>query len=169
MHGSSLQGEKAMNSDQQTLSRKMMRSFFQFRKNAWHEFSIPGLKPSEMRLLFCIKRGSRESDDIKVSEISKLLNVTSPTVTQLVNGLEEKGLVERHFDKSDRRVVNIRLTAQGEHVTQKASDVFLGLTDELIQYLGEQQSVKLVELLEKVNHYFNEKRSEVQSNMSEWS
>lgn len=95
--------------------------------------------------------------EMKVSEISKQLHVTSPTITQLLNSLEANGLIERHSDVIDRRAVGITLTGKGEIVTQQAADAFLASLNGLVEYLGEEQSTQLAELLFKVFRYFNER------------
>lgn len=97
------------------------------------------------------------NSDIRVSEISKLLHVTSPTITQLLKGLEANGLVERRIDPHDRRAVSILLTEKGEAITQKAMDDMSAIFQGLIEYLGEEQSNQLVELLSEAFHYFNER------------
>ncbi|QQZ62306.1 MarR family transcriptional regulator [Paenibacillus sonchi] len=83
------------------------------RKTHW-QHTVEGHKPSEMTLLITIARRSREGEEgLKVSEISRFMGLTPPTVTQLINSLEAKQMVERLPDANDRRVVRIRLTEQG--------------------------------------------------------
>ncbi|GIP36430.1 MarR family winged helix-turn-helix transcriptional regulator [Paenibacillus sp. J2TS4] len=149
-----------MESGDQTTERKLLRAFMQFKKADWHERSISGYKPSEVKLLFCLRHGRNEGmEEMKVSEISRRLHVTSPTVTQLINALEAEGLVERNIDSVDRRVVQVRLTEKGDKVTRKAKEVFAASFRGLVDYLGEEDSEKLAELLSKVFVYYNEKQS----------
>lgn len=149
-------------------SQKLMRAFMQFEKSSWHQRSIAGCKPSEIKVLFCIKRSMRpDVPTMKVSDISKFLHVTSPTVTQLIKGLEANGLVERHIDQTDRRAIDIQLTEKGEIVTQQAANDFYCSFKGLIEYLGEEQSNQLADLLSKVFLYFNEK--EANFHTSQWS
>lgn len=141
-----------------TTERKLLRAFMKFKRADWHERSVLGYKPSEIKLLFCLRFGRIEGlEEMKVSEISRRLHVTSPTVTQLINALEANGLVERNIDSTDRRVVQVRLTEQGDEVTRKAKEVFAASFRGLVEFLGEADSEKLVELLTKVFAYYNEK------------
>src|SRR5215469_12062125 len=146
-------------------SQKLFRAFMQFSKAQWHQRSIAGCTPGEIRVLFCIRRGVKpDAPDIKVSEISKLLHVTSPTVTQLLKGLEANGLIERNVDPSDRRAVGITLSEKGKMVTQQAAEAFSASLQGLVEYLGEEQSNQLAELLSRAVRYYNEKAaSEYQS------
>jgi DNA-binding MarR family transcriptional regulator len=161
-------GDEQMERTASATEQKLMRAFMQFHKAEWHERSIAGCKPSEIRVLFCIRKGVRpDMPEMKVSEISKLLQVTPPTVTQLLKGLEAHGLVERRDDPTDRRSVGISLTKKGEMVTQKAMDAFYSSLRGLIEYLGEDQSNQLVDLLSKVSRYYHEKA--VSLNNSYWN
>jgi DNA-binding MarR family transcriptional regulator len=139
-------------------AQRLLRSFMQLNKAEWHKQSVAGCKPSEIRVLFCIKKGMNPSTpEMKVSEISKQLHVTSPTVTQLIKGLEANGLIERNVDPIDRRAVGITLTEKGEKVAQKAAEAFSASIHGLIEYLGEEQSNQLAELLSRVSRYYSEK------------
>ena len=149
-------------------AQKLMKTFMQFNKVEWHQRSIAGCTPSEIRLLFCIRKGAKpDTPDMKVSEISKRLHVTSPTITQLLKGLEANGLIERNIDLTDRRAVGISLTERGEMVTQQAAEAFSTSLNGLIEYLGEEQSNQLAELLSKVSRYFSERAASM--NHSQWN
>lgn len=147
-----------MDSQYTETTQKLLHAFMQFSKAEWHQRSIMGYKPSEIRVLFCIRNSARGGmPEMKVSEISKRLHITSPSVTQVMKTLEAQGLVERKIDPADRRAVGITLTEKGELVTQKAGEEFVRSLQGLIDYLGEEQSEQLAELLLKVFTYFHEK------------
>jgi DNA-binding MarR family transcriptional regulator len=145
-----------------------MRAFMQFGRAEWHQRSVAGYKPSEVKVLMCVKKGIKppDSSDIKVSEISKRLHVTSPTITQLIKGLEANGLIERHVDPTDRRAVGIKLTERGEKVTEQAIEAFSTSINGLIEYMGEEDSNRLADLLYKAISYYSEKAAS--ENYSYW-
>jgi DNA-binding MarR family transcriptional regulator len=148
--------------DVNPIVQRLMRCFTQFNKALWYQRTIAGCKPSEIRVLFCVQRSTAPgTGEIKVSEISKLLQVTSPTVTQLLKGLEKNGLIERRIDPVDRRAVGIRLTEKGEEVTRQATEAIAASLNGLIEYLGEEESRQLVEILSKVFRYFSEQEASV--------
>jgi DNA-binding MarR family transcriptional regulator len=137
--------------------QKLLKSFMEFRKIGWHNKKIAGYNPSEFKVLVTIQREANEKKtEMKISEISQFLQVTPPTITQIINVLEKDGLVERTIDPEDRRAVKIKLTPEGLKVTAKArlafSETFLGLID----FLGEEESEQLADLLSKVQQYFNQ-------------
>lgn len=136
-------------------AQRLINTFMQFRRSRWHEKKIAGFNPSEFKIMSVLNQGMKEnSDGMKVSEISERLHVTPPTVTQLINSLEKEELVERTIDPNDRRSVNVRLTGKGIEVTRQAREAFKETFLGLIDYLGEEDSDKLAELLSKVNEYY---------------
>lgn len=138
-------------------AKQLLLAFSHFKKVSFSKLmSNSQYKPSEIKLLISLKHGLKHSDEgMMVSELSKYLRVTSPTVTQLANRLENSGLILRTFDKTDRRIVRIKLTEKGMTIVKKAEEKFYESLNELIRYLGEEDSEKLVELLLKVANYFD--------------
>ncbi len=155
-----------MHSTTEATARKLAQSLKQFNR-AFMQFhraeaqqNFAGCKPSEIGVLLTISHGAKsEVRDMKVSEISKVMHVTSPTITQVLKSLEANGLVERRIDPTDRRAVGITLTDRGEQVAQRAEEAFLTTSRGLADYLGEEQSNQLAELLVKAFRYFREKET----------
>ena len=89
-------------------AQKLLQSFMKFRKTGWHDKKIAGFNPSEFRVIATIQRYANDNNtEMKVSEISQLLQVTPPTITQIINILEKDQLIERTVDPEDRRAVKI--------------------------------------------------------------
>lgn len=149
-----------------TSAHRLLEAFVRFRRLHWRQHSsavhpVSGLTPSEMILMSYIKDGAATGGEgVTVSELSNSLNVASPTITQQINSLETHSFVERSIDKEDRRVVRIRLTEKGLQAQQKASETLLATINGLVDYLGEEDSDRLADLMTKVFHYFSEVRSE---------
>ena len=55
-----------------------------------------------------------EGDGVTIGVISQKRGVDAPTITGIVQRLEQSGLVERRHDRRDRRVVKVYLTAEGQ-------------------------------------------------------
>ena len=60
-----------------------------------------------------------EKSPVRLSELSKRMNISGPTVTGLVDRLERSGLVKRIPDKGDRRAINVDLTTKGKNIARK--------------------------------------------------
>lgn len=116
-----------------------------------------GHKPSELTLMICIEKWNHSADEgLKVSEISRFLGFSPPTITQLINSLEAKNMVERHADSLDRRVVRVKLTDQGKELTRRAESHRNTVLNRLVEHIGEKESIQLTELLLKVNTFIED-------------
>jgi len=60
-----------------------------------------------------------EQSPVRLSQLSKKLQISAPTVTGIVDRLERSGFVERIPDNKDRRVINVDLTAKGRQIAKK--------------------------------------------------
>lgn len=56
---------------------------------------------------------------LRVGEIATRMQVEGPHVTRHLNGLEQRGLVERVVDADDRRARRVALTAEGEETADR--------------------------------------------------
>jgi DNA-binding MarR family transcriptional regulator len=56
-------------------------------------------------------------------QLAALLDVSAATVVQMVDHLEDRGLLARHRDSTDRRVYRLHLTTRGESALEKATAI----------------------------------------------
>ncbi len=70
---------------------------------------------SQMKVLMLV----RENGAMRVGVLAQHLNVSTPTITGIIDRLVREGLVERQDDPSDRRVVLNRLTPQGQALMER--------------------------------------------------
>lgn len=144
-----------MDNSRKEIIQNLFNAFDQFNKLDWNQSPVAGLKRSEVFTLFSIKRiMDSKSSSVKITDISKSLGVAPPTITQLITGLKQKGYVERSINTNDRRSVQIVLTEKGWHAIDKASNVFNKYFEGVVEYLGEEKSNELVNLLVMVFNYF---------------
>ncbi len=71
--------------------------------------STSGLTPSQQSALAVIDRRG----PITLGDLARFEQVAPPTITRIVAKLEDRGLVERTVDRSDRRVARLSITAAG--------------------------------------------------------
>jgi len=60
--------------------------------------------------------------DVLMGDLAEGLGISYPSATNMVKRLERQGLVERTVNPSDRREVEVRLTAKGEAICQRMED-----------------------------------------------
>jgi DNA-binding MarR family transcriptional regulator len=146
-----------MNEEVNVDVKRMMETFERFFKADWRKQSFLGIKPSEIRVLLCINNlSSYGQHGVKVSEISKKLSVTSPTITQMIKSLCIHGCIERTKDLNDRRIAYIKLTDRGVQIVEKALLRYKIIFSGVMDTLGNEQSKTLIKLLNQVYTYFDE-------------
>jgi DNA-binding MarR family transcriptional regulator len=77
--------------------------------------SLAGLSPAQASALGTVSRLTNPT----LGELAAAEQVQPPTVTRLVASLETAGLVVRETDDGDRRVVRVRITAEGRRNLQR--------------------------------------------------
>src|SRR5690348_13024301 len=74
-----------------------------------------GITPAQHQLLLAV-RGTQDPDGPRIRDLANLLFIAHHSTVELVDRTVAAGLVERHTDRRDQRVVRVRLTDRGERV-----------------------------------------------------
>jgi DNA-binding MarR family transcriptional regulator len=101
----------------------------------------------QLHLLGVLKKGGGV---LTTGEIGRAMVKASQTITGLVDRLEEPGLVERFFDRRDRRKTWVRLTEKGSRKFAEALPVTNRLAEELSSVLTDQELKDLEAKVEKL-------------------
>jgi len=115
------------------------------------------IRKSEMFTLMNI--GSlmkKHPEGIKQGSLSQILNLAPPTVTPMINVLEDNGYIERVGSKEDRRVVFIRLTEIGKTFLDEKENLFKSNIMALVDYLGEEDSRTFIRLIRKTGDFLSQ-------------
>ncbi len=142
------------------VANELIRCFMKFKKIEWHKGSFDGIKKSEIFLLKeMIGLMKDNSNGVKTSELSSKLQVTPAAVTHIINSLEAGGFVERNQEPKDRRIVLVRPTEKGEQVVMLAKEKMSKNFQEMVDFLGVEDSKELTRLLSSIYEYFDKKNN----------
>lgn len=110
------------------------------------------LSAARMRILVRLTIEDRlgRDDGLQPSELSEHLGVSRNTVSALLNGLEEQGLIERHLHPTDRRQLLIRITPEGRIVVHHHAPEFGAYLRDLFSGLSEEEQTELLSLHHKL-------------------
>ena len=150
--------------DSEELSMRLLSSFFRFHHTPWHFVPAPGLSRSETGILLSIDRSAKHGEALRIADLSRMLRVSSPTVTQHINNLEGQDFVARTQSREDKRAVNLALTEKGAAALEQHRAAMEKNIEELCELLGEESSEMLISLLGKVSDYFIEKQKSYSEN-----
>lgn len=73
-----------------------------------------GMKPRHIHVIDAIHILSQKKEYVKVSDVSDELQVTRPSITKLINELEDKNVIVKNSEYSDNRITTLTLTLLGE-------------------------------------------------------
>ena len=106
--------ELAFGSRMKRLSDLLMRDVKKVYKSLYIDFD-----PT----LFPIFKTIGDEQMISIKELTDLLKITQPAVTQFVNKLEQKELISIHVDENDRRKKIISLSEKGIKLTERLKPI----------------------------------------------
>ncbi len=107
-----------------------------------HNLSLP-----QLHLLHVLKQGG---GILTTGEVGRAMVKASQTITGLVDRLEVQDLVERQFDRRDRRKTWVRLTEKGGRKLQEAMPVANRLAEEISSVLTDAELKDLEENVQKL-------------------
>lgn len=132
----------------QVLSRvtRLARHLDRARRQA---FAAHRLETWEFDVLSALRRAG-DPYELSPKRLLHEMLVTSGTMTNRVDRLVGRGLVERRPDPADRRGVLVRLAPEGRALVDAALDALLGSEQELLADLPAAERVRLAALLRVV-------------------
>jgi DNA-binding MarR family transcriptional regulator len=82
--------------------------------------------------------------------LSKMQNVNKNTISSLISGLEDQGLIYREIDPEDRRAFRIMLTDAGRILTTKQAPKYIEYMNITASGLSLEEQAQLLSLLKKL-------------------
>jgi len=104
------------------------------------------LSPVEFTILMLVAHNR----DATQKQLSQALAVSAPNVTALIDRMNERDLLKRVRNETDRRSQHVRLTRKGAALVREVREVSLTMERDLLRHLSEAERGMLIELLQKV-------------------
>ncbi|WP_171014940.1 MarR family winged helix-turn-helix transcriptional regulator [Culicoidibacter larvae] len=139
---------------EENLAIELLHSINMLRKVSHNLAHEPGkhLKRNEQMIIMYLRKHSGQGD-LKISDLGKLLELAPSTISPIIHSLETNGFIERYHNQDDRRVAYIRLSKYGFEQAEKVRKNFRETLQGLADYLGQEDTEKLVEILRKTYKY----------------
>ena len=117
-----------------------------------------GMTPRHIGVIDTIHELAQQGTGVRVSDVSRQLNVTRPGITKLIGELEQRGLVEKRADSADRRVIWVALTALGEEYYHYYIYCYHG---RLAEHFSEEDTERFCSAAETIHRFHEAMRAEM--------
>ncbi|WP_274561751.1 MarR family winged helix-turn-helix transcriptional regulator [Streptomyces spiramyceticus] len=114
-----------------------------------------GLELGEVDVLITLQR-SGPPYELSAGALLKAAMVTSGAITNRIDRMEAKGLVERVRDGADRRTVNIRLTEGGHEVAREYMGAHLANEARMLREFSREECERMGDSLRKLLESFGD-------------
>ena len=133
--------------DPQQVADLMFKCVKRLRRHVDSVLSEHGLSLSRAKLLGAVDG----SGPCRQNTLATLFDLAPRTVTELLDGLERDGLIERAADPADRRARQVTLTPAGRRAHELAVRARAEVINEIFGPLGEDQLLLLAAALRQID------------------
>lgn len=102
-----------------------------------------GVTPGQYGILKCLW----DENGLTVKQIAERMYLDSSTITGLLDRMEQKGLIKRGPDPSDRRALSVVLTAEGQGLEGPVNEAIARANQAVLKDVGDAEAQKLMQLL----------------------
>jgi DNA-binding MarR family transcriptional regulator len=94
--------------------------------------------------------GSREG--LSSAELSRRFFVTPQTMNELIGGLQQRNLILRKEDPANRRILRMRLTAEGRRTVKACDDLADKVERDVFGFLSAEDYERFRDLSRRISH-----------------
>ena len=109
-------------------------------------FAELGVTPASYAILVTV----RDNPGVAPSAVATVLRLQLPNLIKLLNAIEDDGLIRRIRSSTDRRAVELVLTAKGEKITREAVRITKPYNREMLAPLDADEQERLLEMLNRL-------------------
>jgi DNA-binding MarR family transcriptional regulator len=102
-----------------------------FRALSEHELTL-----TQVKMLHQLDEPDAE---LPLSELAEMLSLSLPAVSRAIDGLQQRGYVERREDDHDRRVKRVSITAAGRRVLSRLMEIRLNMLERFAATLTDEE------------------------------
>lgn len=119
-----------------------------------------GVMPSFIHYLDVIKKLEATGIQVKISDISNVMNIPRPGVTRTVKDMESKGYLKKIASPTDKRITYITLTASGKKLSQKYDEDYFTALVPYLDNIPEENIDITINTIEMFYEVMNDRRKD---------
>jgi len=136
--------------DDYNMSESMGHLMFQvmgsIRREVESRMGALGLTDAQWKPLWLIKMGRADT----AFELAKEMTIDAGAMTRMLDRLAAKGLIERVRSETDRRVVHLKLTPEGEAAAAQVPHVLADVNNEFLRGFSKPEWSQMKEFLQQM-------------------
>lgn len=113
-------------------------------------------EPRGSRSKYLILSYLKTHNNVIPSELGKVMNVSTPRITTILNSLEEEGFINRHISTKDRRHINVTITDPGREYVINTQNKKLQDLEKLKSTLDESDFQAFGRILDTIHEIMEE-------------
>ena len=117
-----------------------------------------GVMPSYIQYMDTIQKLEKQGIQVKVSDISDVMNLPRPGVTRTVKEMEAKGYLHKFASKEDGRVTYIAVTRKGTNLSQKYDEQYFKSLLPYMEEISDEDAECMIRTIEKFYQIMCERR-----------
>ncbi|WP_018684418.1 MarR family winged helix-turn-helix transcriptional regulator [Actinokineospora enzanensis] len=138
------------------LANALMRATHTLRRYAGQPYLQRGWSTPRVLLMLAVEEvGSPRMGDLK-----SRLGVTGRSITSLVDGLEQEGLLARRSDPDDRRSTRLSITDKGREHLAEIKALHGDHAEHTFAVLGAAEKMLLLDMLERLERHVRDQTAE---------
>ena len=94
-------------------------------------------------------------DELKMSDMARSMNVTTPAMTGIVDKLVRDGYCVRSYDPDDRRVIKIKLTTKGNAAVKSSIENKKHMISKVFGVLPQKERDEYLKILKRIREGLN--------------
>lgn len=116
------------------------------------EANVSEFNGAQGRILFILW----QEDFVPIVELSKKTGLAKTTLTGMLDRMEEAGLINRNYDKADRRQIKITLTEKSRALKEKYDDVSRKMSEIFYKGFSDSEIQEFENYLSRIIQNLNE-------------
>lgn len=91
------------------------------------------------------------NENLNNKEIAKRMNLSPSRLTRIIDGLVQRGYMQREINQKDRRNMSVFLSRRGKILTNKLNKAFVGIHSEILEDINVSQHESLITAMEHLS------------------
>ncbi len=91
-----------------------------------------------------------QADSVPIIELSRKTGLAKTTLTSMLDRMEEAGLINRNYDKADRRQIRITLTNKSRELSSKYDEISRKMNEIFYQGFSDSEIIQFENYLSRI-------------------